>query len=62
MADRIIYEYTDDPLTPQMERLKAERVKLAEWARHLRGGKTFKEGERPAVRTPQQMESSCLHS
>ncbi|CDI87321.1 hypothetical protein, conserved [Eimeria praecox] len=53
MVDRIIYEYTDGPLSPQMERLKAERVKLAEWARHLRdASKTHAEGERPAGYRP----------
>ncbi|CDJ34337.1 LOW QUALITY PROTEIN: uncharacterized protein EMH_0061240 [Eimeria mitis] len=53
MADRIVYEYTDDPLTPQMEKLRAERVKLAEWARKLRaGGRTQAEGERPAGYRP----------
>ncbi|XP_026192807.1 plectin [Cyclospora cayetanensis] len=35
MTDRIIYEYTTDPLTPQLEKLRDERVRLAEWAKRV---------------------------
>lgn len=50
MADRIIYEYTNDPLTPKMEKLKAERLKLAQWARRLGAqGQPRAEGEKPVV-------------
>lgn len=50
MADRIIYEYTGDPLTPQIEKLREERVRLSEWAKRLaRRELPWTEAEKPAA-------------
>ncbi|KAL8431541.1 hypothetical protein Efla_000587 [Eimeria flavescens] len=35
MTDRVIYEYAADPLTPKLDKLRAERIRLAEWAKNL---------------------------
>ncbi|KAL8452335.1 hypothetical protein Emag_002454 [Eimeria magna] len=51
MTDRILYEFTGDPLTPKLERLRAERIKLAQWAKKLSGrGRT--EEDKPVPHRP----------
>ncbi|KAL8434858.1 hypothetical protein ACSSS7_002824 [Eimeria intestinalis] len=51
MTDRILYEITGDPLTPKLDRLRAERIKLAEWAKKL-GGRERTEEDKPVPYRP----------
>lgn len=53
MADRIIYECTGEPLTPKLDKLRKERVRLANWAKRL-GGQERAEGDKPVVRGERQ--------
>ncbi|KAL8452173.1 hypothetical protein Emed_001480 [Eimeria media] len=52
MTDRILYEFTGDPLTPKLERLRAERIKLAQWAKKLSGRDRSEEDKPVPYRPP----------
>lgn len=48
MADRILYEYTGDPLTPKIDKLREERIRLAQWAKRLRADEQA-DADKPTV-------------
>ncbi|KAL8273262.1 hypothetical protein Esti_002763 [Eimeria stiedai] len=52
MTDSILYQFTGEPLTPKLEKLRAERIKLAEWAKKLAGRDKTKEDKPLPYRQP----------